>query len=622
MRRIIILIFLFFASGLMSSAQQVKSDTAREHAKYLLEQLAKRINTLPSDSAIVVQLSALKVATQLRMEPFILFKMNSRLGDLYRLQADFTSALKCDLQSLKLAESFEDNALKGSANNSIGIDYFRMKDLESALKFFSEGMRYRLKTNDSLAIADSYYNTGMVLELLKRDDEMKVAYHNALILFQCKKSCDGEADVYNGMAGFFYRRYQFDSATYYINKGLDKYAGCGNKEAFSFMSINLAGLLTIQKKYDQAILHIQQGIDAAKEIGALSQIHRGYKNLSEAYQAKGDFKNAYENRLQYEFFNDSIFNLEQAKAFKDVMTKYETEKKERLIEQKEAEISIQNVRADRADSQRNLFIVIAALALILLFLLLWLFFEKRRSAVLLNKQNKELQQLNATKDKFFSIISHDLRSPISSFGKITGALQVVIDKLEKEQLKEYVGELDKSARSINALLNNLLQWAMGQTNTLNPEFKPISMEEAVSAAVNVVKAQAGQKQILLQTKGIADYKVNADSRMLDTILRNILSNALKFSPPNTEINIETGMRAEMGFIAISDHGHGLSDIEIGKLFRIEENVSKLGEDQAEKGAGLGLILCMELARLNKGTIEAKRNADGGMTFTVFIPLYK
>lgn len=620
MRRIIIFIFFVASAWHCATAQNETTDTTRAQAIYLLKQLADRIDALPADSAIVAQRSALRVATRLQVDAYILFKMNSRLGDLYRLQADFSGALKCDLNSLKLAESLQDASLIGSANNSIGIDYYRMEDLTQGLSFFKKGLQYRLKTADSLAIADSYYNMGMILDDLQKDEEMKTAYQTALFLFRKKACCDGEADVYNGLAGYFYKRYQFDSATYYINKGLEKYSGCGNLEAFSFMSINLAGLLTIQKKYDQAIQAIQQGIDAATTIGALSQLRRGYKNLSETYQAKGDYQHAYESRLQYEFYKDSIFSLDQATAFKEVMTKYETEKKERLITEKEAEISIQNIRADRANGQRNLFIIIAGLALLLLGVLLWLFIEKRRSATLMKRQNKELQQLNATKDKFFSIISHDLRSPISSFGKITGALHGAIDKVEKEQLKEYIGELDKSARNIHGLLNNLLQWAMGQTGSLTPEMSALSLRSLIDIATEASNAQASQKHIRIISQIAQDYTVMADPRMIDTILRNLISNAIKFSPEKSEIVVASGMQSQMGFISVTDQGSGLSDEEIGKLFRIEEHVSKLGKGQAEKGAGLGLILCMELVLMNQGNIEAKRNTQGGMTFTVFLPL--
>ncbi len=603
------------------SGQNLNQNPDYKKASDLLKRLSEHIDALPADSALGAQRSAVKIATEMQAEPYLLFKMNSKLADLYRLNANFAAALECDIQSLRLAETLHNAALTGSANNSIGIDYYRMKENETALKYFTEGLNYRLKTTDTVSIADSWYNMAMVLDDLDRPAEMKENYRKALFLFNLKHSCDGAADVYNSLAGFFYKRYQFDSATYYINKGLEKYSECGNKEAYAFMSLNLASLLTVQKKYDQAISIIQKGIEASKEIGALSQIRRGYKNLSETYQAKGDYKNAWENRLQYEYFNDSVFNLEKTAAFQEIMTKYDTEKKERMIVQKQAEVELQNLRADRASNQRNLFIIIASLFLLLLGATFWLFFEKRRTAALLNKQNLELQQLNATKDKFFSIISHDLRSPVSSFGKITSALNANLDRLEKDQLKDYISEMNLSANSIHSLLNNLLQWAMGQTGRLNPEPVELSMKDIATTAQAEVQAQAFEKNIQVNLHENENCCIRADQMMMQTIVRNLLSNAIKFSGKGSPISLTYGKNLTMGTLSVSDSGPGMTDEDISKLFRIEENVSKLGKDKTEKGAGLGLILCKELVTLNGGTIEAARNNNGGMIFTVFVPLF-
>lgn len=621
MKRIFAVIMLLFFAFTILHAQNETQNPDEKQTTELLKHLSERTAALPPDSAVGVHRAVLHYATKSGAHPLVLFKLNSKLADMYRLNANFGAALQCDLQSLRLAETLADEGLRGSASNSIGIDYYRMSENETALKYFTDGLTHRLKTTDTLSIADSWYNMAMVQDDLDRPQEMRENYRKALYLFGLKNSCDGAADVFNSMAGFFYKRYQFDSATYYINKGLEKYSECGNKEAYAFMSLNLASLLTVQKKYDQAIAIIQKGMEASKEIGALSQIRRGYKNLSETYQAKGDYKNAWDNRLQYEYFNDSVFNVEKTAAFQEIMTKYDTEKKERIIVQKQAEVELHNLRAQRAGNQRNLFIIIASLALLLLAVLFWLFFEKRRTAALLDKQNHELQQLNATKDKFFSIISHDLRSPVSSFGKITAALSANFDKVDKEQLKDYIGEMNRSANSIHSLLNNLLQWAMGQTGSLHPQPIALDLQEIASTALTEVQPQAFEKGIKLSLYGDEKCSIRADRMMMDTVLRNLLTNAIKFSGQSSEISIAYGKHQSTGMLSVTDAGPGMPEEDIGKLFRIEENVTKLGSQAAGKGAGLGLILCKELITLNHGNITAKNNDKGGMTFTVFVPLF-
>jgi tetratricopeptide (TPR) repeat protein len=149
----------------------------------------------------------------------------------------------------------------------------------------------------------------------------------ALQIFMQQGIEDGVADVYNGLAGFYYKAGNIDSIGYFARKAYEIYEISGNKEMMSFMSINIAGLYNMQKKHKEALEFIQKGISIARELGMLSQLRQGYKAMSETYAYLGDYQKAYENYELYTVFKDSVFNIDKARAFDELMTHYQTEKK-------------------------------------------------------------------------------------------------------------------------------------------------------------------------------------------------------------------------------------------------------------------------------------------------------
>ncbi|MEQ6119011.1 hybrid sensor histidine kinase/response regulator [Reichenbachiella sp. MALMAid0571] len=249
--------------------------------------------------------------------------------------------------------------------------------------------------------------------------------------------------------------------------------------------------------------------------------------------------------------------------------------------------------------------------------------ELNKTNKLLNESQEKLKQMVATKDLFFSIIAHDLKTP---FFVLTSHSELLVKHIEAthnftsdSKILETAKALNSVSKNGKSMLNNLLQWALSQTGKLNNYPESINVNSFVNHLVDNFYSTARLKKIELIYEPTENYLVRVDKHMLDTIFVNLFTNAIKFTHEKGQINIST--KEEKGFveISISDSGIGIKKENIDNLFRIEKKTKSIGT-QGEEGSGLGLLLCKEFAEANGGTIKVESIENQGSTFTVILPL--
>jgi signal transduction histidine kinase len=236
----------------------------------------------------------------------------------------------------------------------------------------------------------------------------------------------------------------------------------------------------------------------------------------------------------------------------------------------------------------------------------------------LQKQRESLQQLNATKDKFFSIIAHDLKSP---FTGLLGFAELLIEESESaspEELKQYYQLLYKSAKQGYDLLTSLLEWSRTQSNSIKyiPDY--YNLCEIIQEIVHLLSNIIHDKKITLQFHVDKTLRVYADPNMLKTIMRNLITNALKFTNTGGEVQIIAQLVDEHMLIEVKDDGVGMDEKTMSKLFRIDENSSRKGTNN-EVGTGLGLIICKEFVHRHNGEIHVKSELGKGSSFSFTLP---
>ncbi len=236
--------------------------------------------------------------------------------------------------------------------------------------------------------------------------------------------------------------------------------------------------------------------------------------------------------------------------------------------------------------------------------------ESRESIIL---YNKELKQLNATKDKFFSIIAHDLKSPFQAFLNLNTFLIERFDRYSKEEIIELISEMGKTADNLFKLLENLLSWSRIQMGKMQFEPAVFPVDQLVKMTTGFLQATAKTKDIRLISEVPEGISVYADPDMFNAVLRNLMSNAIKFTNPGGSVTItarEIDNQVELG---VKDSGVGMGEDVYEKLFRIDSSYTTPGTAN-EKGTGLGLILCREMVEKHNGEIRVESEIDSGTTF--------
>ena len=245
--------------------------------------------------------------------------------------------------------------------------------------------------------------------------------------------------------------------------------------------------------------------------------------------------------------------------------------------------------------------------------------ERRMAEKALRKSEEQLRELNAQKDKFFSIIAHDLKGPFSSIIGFSEMLLEQINKKDYDEIGNFAAIIAQSSKQALDLLTNLLEWSRAHTGrmNLNPEIFDLSDLIVVNKRFYDFIAEA--KEISVTLDVLEGLKVVADSKMIETVLRNLISNAIKFTPNSGRVAVKAEVKDGEVLVSVKDNGVGIEKDRIGLLFGLDSSISTPGTNK-ERGTGLGLILCKEFIDKNKGRIWVESELGMGSVFYFSLPL--
>ncbi len=235
----------------------------------------------------------------------------------------------------------------------------------------------------------------------------------------------------------------------------------------------------------------------------------------------------------------------------------------------------------------------------------------------IENHREQLKTLNASKDKFFSIIAHDLRNPIAGFLNLTEVLTNNFDVFSEKESKEFIGAMNQASKQLYNLLENLLQWSRSQTGNITYEPKFVSVRKMVDNTIDELMINIENKSIKININIDEKTLVFVDENMITTVIRNLISNAIKFTHPEGLISIRCVKKDEHVELSVIDNGVGIKKEDQKKLFRIDQHLTTQGTSE-ERGTGLGLILCKEFIEKNNGEIwvESELNKGSAFKFTL------
>ena len=245
--------------------------------------------------------------------------------------------------------------------------------------------------------------------------------------------------------------------------------------------------------------------------------------------------------------------------------------------------------------------------------------EQKAFEARLAETNRRLQEANEAKNKVFSIIAHDLRNPFASIISFINLLEQDNLEISDEEYRYIIGELKKITTNTDLLLQNLLAWARSQTEGMQVNAADIELHSAVTAVCTLLEGQAKAKGIVLKQQIEPGLKARVDEQMLHTVLRNLISNAIKFSHPDQPVSIHAERQGNEALLSVSDRGVGIDSENLNKLFDINSAFSTSGTRE-EQGTGLGLKMSNELMKRNQGRMWVESHPEQGSTFFLALPV--
>ncbi len=587
-------------------------------------------------------------------------RSNTNLGIIFSNQSHYDRALEYYFKALNIYEQIDDLMGMAVVLNNIGMVYSHQKDFDIAERYHLQSLELKQSENDEKAMAFSYNNLAQVYQGKNELDKAREFYYKALDI---RRELNDKREIANtsGNLGYlFYLLDEHEASERYLQKALGLYSEVDDKSGLA-KTLNSLGKLHHQAGENvSALNYFNQSLRLARDIGLNRLLMENYGNISGIMASRGDFQNAYRFQQEYIEIRDSIYNEENRRKIYELQFMYDREQKESEIEllRKNEQINLLSSQRDRL--LRNFLIVGVIMVLVSLFLLYNRFLIVRNSNILLEKQKaeisesnaqlvelnhslmeqkkmyeelnhklnlsnkklkeseKNLMEINATKDKFFSIISHDLRNPFASIVSFSRILKRDILNMSKDELSELALELDKSVLKIDNLLENLLQWSRTQTGKIKYRPEYIALHEIIKDNVNLVQNNARDKNIKLIDSVDDDLAVWADRNMTDTVIRNLLSNALKYTDQGGEIVLNSYVKNHKAYISVKDNGVGIPEENKKKIFQTDSLHSTYGT-MDEKGSGLGLLLCKEFVEKQGGEIFFESKLGEGSVFTFSLP---
>lgn len=596
------------------------------------------------------------------------------IGLVYKNKSNYPKALEYFQEALKINEEIGSKSTLAGNFVNIGLLYKELGNLDEALSFYQKALIIYKENGYIGHIAITVGNIGTIYHEQGDYDKAMKYYRKSLEGYQEIDYKTGIATCSINIGLLFQNQKKYSKALTHYQKSLSIYKKIGDKGNIPVCLIKIASLYNYTHKYEQAISIASQALTITKEIGDLRSQAEAYYIISEAKYGLKKYKSAIKYRDLWVEVNDSIFNSEKIEALADLKTRYETEKKEKQIIKQSVEIKKNKLEIKRQEIEkqsqkklRDLLIIGFALAIILIMIMMLLFIQKKKANALLSEKKLEidtknkilkdkneallatlrivekqkneidhkndkilsinkdleekkfyLEQANATKNKFFNIIAHDLLNPFNAILGLSNVLMENDEEFDKQERKNIIKSLANSSQFAYNLVENLLKWSRSQTGNITLSLEDWDVNVFLNEALVYVENFAKIKNIKVKTSLEDSFIVNADKDVLQTVLRNLCSNAVKFTPDGGQISISAWQTPEAVFFSVEDSGLGISKEKQDRLFDITQKVSTLGTNR-ERGTGLGLILCKEFIEKHEGRIWVESEVNKGSKFVFSIP---
>lgn len=553
-----------------------------------------------------------------------------QMGNLYYDVANYSEAYFFYMQSLHAFERENDHLGIARMENNLGIVSHDMGSLSDAEKHYQRAYAIYRENGYSTEECVALGNIGLILYDKKQLDSALYYYH--LVMEKLESDSVGAENqqyilsgVYNNTALTYKDLGDTEQARIYFRKGLALALSADDQFNTGTVYVNLGSLFGELKQQDSALFYLHRALRIAQKRDFRSLLLDVFEELAKLHAQPGSYASAYNWQVRYDTLYKSLFNENQSQQIARLRTRYEQEINEKEILQLQSETQVQRML-------NKVFVAFIVVIVVLVIIIAINLRSKKRANEMLGERNlqisnavqqlsvseNELQKLNRSKDRIFSVVAHDLRNPVAA---VTGFSELLYDNFDEfpvDTQKEYLLQILQGTQRIQNLLENLLIWARSQMKAVKYEPEILRLDSLMNECVREMKANLDHKKVKCVQEIDAVCIVYADKAMIHTVFRNLIINAIKFSFPGSKIRITSEIVSGKCHITVSDDGIGIQPEIQEKLFSSEEVVSTPGTT-GESGSGLGLVICKEFLERNYGSIRVESEPGNGSSFIVCLP---
>lgn len=556
------------------------------------------------------------------------------LGIVHNKLGHFPQALRYYQKALIIEEGLGNEMNIALLSVNLGNIFYNQKLFDDARNHYEKAIPILKKNNHKRALAAIYNNLGSaygdVGNVLFENDKQKMGALEVSIKYfelslRIKEEIGdklGIATSKSNLARLYNKLDSLQQAQKLFEESIKLYDDLGNKSEKTLALTGISKLQHKNKQLEESLENALKAYEEAKSSNIPENLRESVKNLSDLYNNIGEHEKALIYYKKYINIKEQLFDRDNIKKIAALEADFKFEKDKLKMNAK-------------LDKERNLRIIYLtsffALLLFTGFMIYFLRVKQKDNKKLefqknelankneeISKQRNSLKQLNATKDKLFAIVAHDLKNPLSAFRSITQSLTENLNTISKEEVEYFLNQINNSSHKLYDLLQNLLQWAINQTGQLKYKAQSIDLQEIVNEVKQEVQTNAEIKGIRIENKIDENTFVFADNKMTRLVIRNLVSNAIKFTPKGGKIKVKVKDKHKYIQLEVQDTGIGISEADQIKLFNIEEDNSKIGTS-SEKGTGLGLILCKEVIEKQRGKIWVESEKNKGSSFIFTLP---
>ena len=628
MKKNILLLIVFFLSVNLYSNNNSQIDSLYKRLinvedslkAEVLNELSWELRNSEPEKSIDYGLEAIKFAEKYN-DYEELVKAHSFIGVAYRILGNYSESTDYYYKGLELAKKHGQTEQEGYAYINIGNLHIYQGYYYNAIDNLNKAREIAEKLDHKRMLGYIHLNIGRAQMLRDENMEALENFEKALEYRIEIDQVSGQAVCYKYIGDIHFELGENTTALKNYTKSLEVVDKNSDKDLYANIHTMISKVYLNLGNYKLSKENAEKSMKIASDIGAKLIIRDNFQVLSDIELKTNDYKKAsqYLNCLIH--YNDTLFSQQLSEKIFNLEYQIEKQKKQTEIDILNKDKRIQELELKRARTYNTGLLVILALVTILFVYVLISLKHRRTQNELLKKQKEELDNINKTKDKMFLIIGHDLRGPIGNLKSLIEMLLEDEEIIENKSLLETFNIFMKSVQSVSDLLENLLLWAKSQRGEIVFTPENISINTILNRNLQLFRTIADHKGIKLSVKIDDNYEVFGDKNMLMTVVRNIISNAIKYTPRSGNIDIEVKQDSQFYKVSIKDSGVGFDDETATKIFDTASFYTTNGTNN-ESGSGLGLLLSKEFVEKNGGKIWAESKPEKGATFYFTIPISK